>query len=1199
MSANLKNLLLSAALFFSVIGAKAQVVMNIDATSRGPLTSPYQYGLFFEEINHAGDGGLYAELVQNRSFDEGLQGWVSMGGVDMSLTDKQLLNEAQKQALKVTVSKKSKLTEKGIRNEGFWGMGIVADSTYTFSMWVKGDNVFSNQIIARLVAKDGTTSLGETMLTGNIVPGQWNKLTATIKATTTDPKGQLALLFKKSGTIYVDMVSLFPYTWRNRPNGLRPDLAQRLYDTHPTFLRFPGGCYVEGEGTYDNAFQWKKTIGPVEQRPGHLNRNWRYYSTDGLGYDEYLQLCEDLGAAPLFVVNVGLGHGYTFTLDETKALVQDALDAIEYANGDATTTWGARRIANGHPEPYHLKFVEIGNENYQSGRGQQSEQYAERYNMFYTAIKEKYPDIITIGNVESWGTDNPSWRNYYPVELVDEHYYRSFSWMRDNYRKYDNYSRDVLVYNGEYAANQRGTFGRYGTISSALGEAIYMLGMERNSDVCRMASFAPIFMHESDPRWDYDMIHFNAASHFVTPSYYVQQMMASNVGHQNLKWTETGNMRTLSKNHQVALATWNTKASFDDVSVTAYTGSNTEKAVSDDFAAADNWKAQNGKWKIDGAAYKQTGDGELSMTVCNKSFTADKYIYNVRAKKDDGAEGFLVVFDYQDAQNYTWWNIGGWNNTQHAVEMCQGGAKTTVVTASGKIEPNRWYDLRVEVGTDSVRCFIDNNLVHAFPQKQQQKLYQCVQLDEQERTMILKVVNPDDEAQPLTINLKNMRLTGQGTVQRLAAVNGNEENTMSNPERVSPTPLTNLDITPGNTATLQVPPYSLCVYRLPVGDVAAEVVEKPVEYPAYKAEDEGKCAYLFSHMNRHGEFTSYALSKDGKVWDDIMNGAEVMDTKRLSVTGGMRDSYVCRMENGQFMMVATDMTSRLGWTSNHIMNLLISPDLVHWTKNVNIDLESKANLKALGGITAEQMTAAWAPQVIYDRQTGKYVLYYSVGFPDRHRIYYQLIDEQLNILTPPRVYFDPGYDIIDADIVWNEPDQQYVMVYKCEKTRGFDRATATQLVPSPKAKGTTVWTVTQGWHVGDNGNQNIEAITMWRPIGSDKWKLSYQNYGTDYGYKTRDMDIHCLEVGTPAYMTGKVAAQHGSILKLTQQEYDFLCLWGETNDLLSEVRQLHKETGKQVYADIIAKTEKLLSTIGVSNREYEEMIQQLKKIKGS
>ena len=378
MSANLKNLLLSAALFFSVIGAKAQVVMNIDATSRGPLTSPYQYGLFFEEINHAGDGGLYAELVQNRSFDEGLQGWVSMGGVDMSLTDKQLLNEAQKQALKVTVSKKSKLTEKGIRNEGFWGMGIVADSTYTFSMWVKGDNVFSNQIIARLVAKDGTTSLGETMLTGNIVPGQWNKLTATIKATTTDPKGQLALLFKKSGTIYVDMVSLFPYTWRNRPNGLRPDLAQRLYDTHPTFLRFPGGCYVEGEGTYDNAFQWKKTIGPVEQRPGHLNRNWRYYSTDGLGYDEYLQLCEDLGAAPLFVVNVGLGHGYTFTLDETKALVQDALDAIEYANGDASTTWGARRIANGHPEPYHLKFVEIGNENYQSGRGQQSEQYAER-----------------------------------------------------------------------------------------------------------------------------------------------------------------------------------------------------------------------------------------------------------------------------------------------------------------------------------------------------------------------------------------------------------------------------------------------------------------------------------------------------------------------------------------------------------------------------------------------------------------------------------------------------------------------------------------------------------------------------------------------------------------------------------------------------------------------------------------------------
>ncbi len=1192
MGANLKNLLLNASLLFFLTNATAQVAMNIDATSRGPLTSPYQYGLFFEEINHAGDGGLYAELVKNRSFDEGLQGWISMGGVDMSLTDKQLLNDAQSAALKVTVAKSSKAPQKGIRNEGYWGMGIVADSTYHLSLWVKGDKVFSNQITARLVGSDGTTSIGETTLTGTVNPDKWTKVTAAIRATATDPKGQLALLFNKSGVIYVDNVSLFPYTWRNRPNGMRPDLAQRLYETHPTFLRFPGGCYVEGEDTYDNAFQWKKTIGPVETRPGHLNRNWRYYSTDGLGYDEYLQLCEDLGAAPLFVVNVGLGHGYTFSLDETKALVQDALDAIEYANGDATTTWGARRIANGHPEPYHLKFIEIGNENYQSGRGQQSEQYAERYNMFYTAIKEKYPDIITIGNVESWGTDNPSWRNYYPVELVDEHYYRSFSWMRDNYRKYDNYSRDVLVYNGEYAANQQGTFGRYGTISSALGEAIYMLGMERNSDVCRMASFAPIFMHENDPRWNYDMIHYNAASHFVTPSYYVQQLMAANVGHQNLKWTETGNVRTSSKTHQVGLATWNTQASFDDVSVKTAA----DMPVDEHFTEAGKWKAQKGTWNIENTCYRQTGSDEPAMTVCDQQFTADTYIYNVRAKKDGGGEGFLIVYDYQDPQNYAWWNIGGWNNTQHAVEVCQGGAKTTMVTTSGNIEPNRWYDLRVEVGTDSVKCFIDNVLVHAFPQKQQQRLYQSVQLDKNEQTMILKVANPDDEEQSLTLNLKNMSFAGTGTVQRLAADKSNDENTMSNPEHVSPTPVENLNIASGQNTTLQIPPYSLSVYRLSVGNVAAEVVEKPVEYPAYKAEDEGKTAYLFSHMNRHGEFTSYALSTDGKVWNDIMGGAEVMDTKKLSVTGGMRDSYVCRLENGQFMMVATDMTSRLGWTSNHIMNLMISPDLVHWTKNVNIDLETKANLKALGGINAEQMTAAWAPQVIYDKQTGNYVLYYSVGFPDRHRIYYQLIDDQLNILTPPRVYFDPGYDIIDADIVWNEPDRQYVMVYKCERTRGFDRATAKQLVPSPKAKGTTVWTVTNGWHVGDNGNQNIEAITMWRPIGSDKWKLSYQNYGTDYGYKTRDMDIHCLEVGTPAYLTGNVAAQHGSILKLTQQEYDFLKLWGETNELLSEVRSQYRQTSDQNYADMISKTEKLLGTIGAMNEEYEQIVQQLKNI---
>ena len=358
---------------------------------------------------------------------------------------------------------------------------------------------YTGSLVAQLISTDGQTIYGETTIEGEVPVGQWTKLTATIRATESVKRGRFALLTSNNGQLMVDVVSLFPYTWRGRKNGMRPDLAQLLADLHPSFLRFPGGCYVEGTDALENAFQWKKTIGPIELRNGHQNVNWGYRSSDGLGFDEYLQLCEDLGAAPMFVVNVGLGHGYTVPLADVDTLVQNTLDAIEYANGDASTTWGRRRIANGHAAPYNLRFIEIGNENYQANASQQSQQYAERYNKFYTAIKKKYPDIITIGNVEAWGTDNPSWRNKYPVELVDEHYYRSYTWMINNYRKYDSYSREIGIYNGEYAANESGTYGQYGNMNSALGEAVYMLGMERNSDVCRIETAMSAAWRRSHP----------------------------------------------------------------------------------------------------------------------------------------------------------------------------------------------------------------------------------------------------------------------------------------------------------------------------------------------------------------------------------------------------------------------------------------------------------------------------------------------------------------------------------------------------------------------------------------------------------------------------------------------------------------------------------------------------------------------------
>src|SRR5574344_899389 len=530
------------------IAIEAQVEMNIDIRHRGTALSPYQYGIFYEEINHAGEGGLYAEMVQNRSFESSqkaeISSWqpINVGSATSRIdtTSQSLMNSSQRRALRMVVSGISGRGVAGVANSGFWGMNIIKDSVYHGFFWIRmSEGSADKEFIVQLQNENGTKILGNAKIMG-YMDNKWHKYSFDIKAIDSDKKGRLALLTNKNGIYYIDMVSLFPSTFHNRQNGLRKDLAQLLADLHPTFMRFPGGCYVEGVKSYDEAFQWKRTLGNVEKRTGHFNRNWGYYVTDGLGFDEFLQFCEDIGASPMFVVNVGLGHEYQIPVDNLDSLVQDALDAIEYANGDSSTYWGRLRIANGHTAPFNLKFIEIGNENYQADAKIHSQQYAERYYRFFKAIKEKYPYIMTIGNVDAWGHDNPIWLNLYPVEMVDEHYYRSYTWMRNNYTKYDNRMRNFLIYNGEYAANGEGK--GLANMNSALSEAIYMLGMEKNSDICRMASFAPSFVNENDCRWKYDMIHFNSSNIFVTPSYYVQKMIFCNVGKQNLKWTETGNI---------------------------------------------------------------------------------------------------------------------------------------------------------------------------------------------------------------------------------------------------------------------------------------------------------------------------------------------------------------------------------------------------------------------------------------------------------------------------------------------------------------------------------------------------------------------------------------------------------------------------------------------------------------------------------
>lgn len=530
-------------LLASTLYAVGQVHFTLQPDVYGANISESQYGIFFEEINHAADGGLWSEMVSNRSFEDSqdkIENWSSRNATKISLSSKRLMNSAQQQYLHVA----SASGGANIVNDGYWGMRLDGQSAYTLTFFARADAAFSTTLTARLI--DYNTSEVLLSASKDVKFGKtWMKYTLTIPdGAHITGKARLQLLTTSKKAFDLDVVSLMPAeTYKG--HGCRKDLAQMLEDLKPRFMRFPGGCYVEGEYANGerNRFEWKKTIGKIEERPGHWNINWHYRSSDAFGFHEMLQLSEDLGAVPLFVVNVGLGHKWYQDIDDLDEFVQEALDAIEYANGATTTTWGAKRAANGHPEPFGLKYIEIGNENYNytfHNNSDQSYQYAERYWKFYQAIKAAYPDIVCIGNVQSWSTDSPSWRNDYPVDLLDEHYYRSPSWFVQNYEKYDSYSRSgPKIYPGEYAVTQN--FGTTGNLAAALGEAVYMQGMERNSDIVTMASYAPIFVNENNQNWMPDMIRFDATHSYGTPSYYVQKLMSQKLGTRNITWMEEGN----------------------------------------------------------------------------------------------------------------------------------------------------------------------------------------------------------------------------------------------------------------------------------------------------------------------------------------------------------------------------------------------------------------------------------------------------------------------------------------------------------------------------------------------------------------------------------------------------------------------------------------------------------------------------------
>lgn len=748
-------------------GSPARLVVHADRP--GHKVSPLLYGVFFEEINRAGDGGLYAEMVQNRSFEDADKpvAWKLSRNPDadaaMTIDSGRPLNEKNPHSLKLQVHKTDG-EPVGVTNEGFKGIAVRKGAEYRLSLYARCGEGADGVLAARLHSADGRRAYAEGRIEG--IGNDWRMFSVALTPTDSDPDARLSLTTSRAGTFWLDMVSLFPKdTFKGRPNGLRADLAQMVADLKPAFVRFPGGCFVEGN-KIANAFRWKDTIGDIARRPGHWNL-WGYRSTDGLGYHEYLQMSEDVGAEPLFVINCGMAHEDLVPLDQMGPWVQDALDAIEYANGPADSEWGRKRAENGHPAPFNLKLMEIGNEN--GGPA-----YNERYALFHDAIKAKYPEVRLIANL--WN-GRPTSR---PLDILDEHYYNNPQFFCRRAGMYDGYDRKgPAIYVGEYAVTQQ--CGK-GNLAAAIGEAAFMTGMERNSDVVIMASYAPLFVHVGWRQWNPDAINFDAARAYGTPSYHVQQMFGTNRADVVLPVeVQSPGIEITPMSGRIGLGTWDTQAEYKDVRVTQ--GEKTLFA-SDFSKDAGVWRLIRGQWKVQDGALRQTSNAREARACVGDMKWAD-YTLALKARKIGGSEGFLIIFRSRDDHTKMWWNLGGWGNSAHAVETPEGIVEPRV---PGRIETGRWYDIRVELKGPSIRCYLDDKLIHDIaPSAQMPSIYAVAGKSVSGKDVILKVVNVAGYPQETDVDLQGTDApTGTVTAIVLTSESPDDENSLDTPMRITP-----------------------------------------------------------------------------------------------------------------------------------------------------------------------------------------------------------------------------------------------------------------------------------------------------------------------------------------------------------------------------------------------------------------------------
>lgn len=762
--------------------APGRLTVHVDQP--GVKISPMLYGLMTEEINHAYDGGLYGELIQNRVFKNNPTTpahWflVQDGGGSgaMALDTALPLNTALPTSLRLDINTAMGQQRVGVANDGYWGVPVKPNTRYRASFYARAAAGFTGPLTVDMESSDGAVVYARARVAK--ITSDWRQYTVSLLTGRIAPtsNGRFVISASHPGTVWFSLVSLFPPTFNNRPNGNRIDLMQKLGDMKPAFLRLPGGNYLEGN-TIAERFDWKRTVGAISQRPGHQGP-WGYRSSDGMGLLEFLEWCEDLRMQPLLAVFAGyaLNGEHVVAGPELQPFVQDALDEIEYVTGDKNTKWGAQRAADGHPAPFKLEYVEIGNEDGFDRSGS----YDGRFGQFYDAIKARYPTLklIATAGVKSRKPD-----------VIDDHYYRSARDMERDSHHYDTYDRTgPKIFVGEWASTEGSPTP---TMNAALGDAAWLTGLERNSDLVVISSYAPLLVNVNPGarQWGTNLIGYDNLHSFGSPSYYAQKMFANNRGDMvlplDIQPADTALAAPPPPHGGIGVGTWLTQAEFRNVKVIQGAVILYQK---DFTAGTDDWTLGKGAWKAQDGVLQQTSD-EINCRATAGDPRWTDYTYTLQARKIAGKEGFLILFHVQSDDSWVWWNIGGWGDTRTALERSYNGAQSEIGQESPvTIDTGRWYDIRIEVQGTSIRCYLDGKLVSRATDTVTAPVtpvYATASRDLAAGDVILKVVNVSDAAQPLQIDLEGVGGKVQSATAETIQGNPQDVNSLDNPEKIVP-----------------------------------------------------------------------------------------------------------------------------------------------------------------------------------------------------------------------------------------------------------------------------------------------------------------------------------------------------------------------------------------------------------------------------